>query len=387
MSTSLLADRITLYHSGDEYYDAALERIRQAQEEILFETYIFENDAVGTLFLQELSQAAARGVQVFLLVDAIGSYNLIRLQREIKALHNIHFRIYHPLPFQMRWSWLRLGKFLSLLQKVNNRNHRKLLMVDEKFVFVGSCNISVCHSQKNKGSEAWRDSHVQFEFLQPNQETELVKKAFFDAWRLHRGPSPLKLTRLLKNHEYWKQPKSLYFRLNSRIHWRYAHLHQLNQKIARAQKRVFITNAYFVPQRSLFHSLCFAARRGVEVCLCLPKKTDVWLVLQASRSLYAKLLKEGVKIYEYEPSVLHAKTMIIDDNWAVVGSHNMNHRSFFHDLEIEAVLTQESLIENLMQQWTVDTQNSHILTQSDLNKLSLLNKIISAVMYAFRYWL
>lgn len=387
MSTSLLADKITLYHSGDEYYDAALERIQQAQSEILLESYIFENDAVGSLFLQELSQAAARGVRVFLLVDAIGSFNLINQHSFISALDQIQFRIYHPLPFQMKWSWMKLGRYISLLQKINNRNHRKLILVDSRYAFLGSCNINICHSEKNLGPKAWRDTQVQFEFKEPNSETQLLKDSFFDAWKTSRRPRPIRAARLMRNPDYWKQPKSIYFRFNSRIHWRYTHLHQLNQKIALAQKRVFITNAYFVPQRSLFHSICFAARRGVEVCLCLPKKTDVWLVQQASRSLYSKLLKEGVKIYEYEPSVMHAKTMIIDDDWAIVGSHNMNHRSFFHDLEIEAVLTQPEHIDNLLKQWSVDTQKSHVLTQSDLNKVPLLNKIISAVMYAFRYWL
>lgn len=378
---------IRLHHTGDEYFDSALECIRSAQSEILFESYIFENDPIGRAFLEELSNAAERGVHVYLLVDAIGSFNFIRNPPPEIRNQQIHFRVYHPLPFQERWSWTRLQKFFFFLRRINKRNHRKMIIVDQKTAFVGSCNISAVHSQRYFGPHAWRDTQVSFSFPKPDPEVLLLREVFMDAWRRARRRDAFKNAKRLRKPDYWKQPQSRFFRLNSRIHWRFAHLHKLNQRISEAKSRVLITNAYFVPQRSLFNALCFAAQKGVEVVLCLPKKSDVWIVLQASRVLYRRLLREGVKIYEYEPSVLHAKCIIIDDNWAAVGSHNLNHRSFFHDLEVQAILTEPRLIGQMLEQWNVDVQNSHQLSLSDLNKISILNKIISNIIYWFRYWL
>jgi len=384
---SVLQPEIQIFHQGDDFFQSSLEAFRSARHEILIESYIFELDPIGESFLVELRAAVRRGVHVYILVDGIGSLNFIGSLPNDAEFQRLHFRIYHPLPFQERWSWARLQKYFFLLQKINKRNHRKMILVDDAVVFLGSCNISKVHSRKFSGAQAWRDTHLRFQFSPGDPEIQFLKKAFFEAWRNARRPNPLRLARQLQKPGYWKRSESRYFKLNSRIHWRFTNLHDLNRRILQATKSVRITNPYFVPQRSLFHALITAAQRGVEVCLCLPKKSDVWVVQQASRALYSRLLKEGVRIYEYEPSILHAKTLVIDQDWATVGSHNLNHRSFFHDLEVQAVFTSSECIQNLLNQWQIDLQNSRPVQLDDLNKVTFLNRIISTIIYWFRYWL
>lgn len=380
----MVKPEIRLYHLGDTFFQSALESIRRAESKILLEFYIFEYGTIGRLIVEELIKASQRGVSVYLLVDAIGSFEFIRNPPYLKG---IQFRVYHPLPFQQKWSWRQFRGVFFLLSRINKRNHRKTIIIDQKTVYIGSRNISDVHSEAVMGKLSWRDTQVKLSFLEPNAETQLLEEAFFEAWRGARRRSPLNAARAMKNFSYWKKAKSYYFQLNSRIHWRYANLYRLNKKIVTAQKQVLISNAYFVPQRSLFQAICTAAQRGVDVRLCLPKKSDVWLVLQASRSLYSRLMKDGVKIYEYEPSVLHVKNIIIDNNWAAVGSHNLNYRSLFHDLEVQVIIHEQEKVKELTDQWNIDLQKSHLLTRDDLNRVPLLNKIISAIIYCFRYWL
>jgi len=147
-----------------------------------------------------------------------------------------------------------------------------------------------------------------------------------------------------------------------------------------------ITNAYFIPRRSVLRALKKAAQRGVEVALVLPALTDVPIVQWASRSLYYRLLKAKVRIFEYQPSVLHAKTVIID-NWATVGSHNLNHRSMIHDYEVEAVLTDNQSLNELVNQWQIDVKSSQEITLESLGKFPWWTRWISRLAYWFRYWI
>jgi len=153
-----------------------------------------------------------------------------------------------------------------------------------------------------------------------------------------------------------------------------------------AEKRILVTSGYFLPRKSVLRGLRRAARRGIFVGLCIPAKSDVWFVKSAAKSLYYRLLKDGVHIFEYQPRILHAKTLIIDD-WGTVGSHNLNHRSLTHDLEAEAVITHPENIQKLIEAWDRDVLSSSAITLKDLGKWSWPQRLLSRFAYWFRYWI
>lgn len=362
---------IQLYFTGDDYFDAALHQISEASSEILIESYIFQLDGIGWKFLLALEKAVQRGVRVSVLADGIGSYLWLQSIKLICQEKKIPFRTFHELGF------------FSFYSRANKRNHRKTILIDQKILFTGSINISHVHSKEFLKEAAWQDTGVQ---VRGDSLLE-VRRAFFEAWD-RSSPESDGTYRFFERLPWPKavpRPQGM-IRLNSRMRWRTALMRSLKRHIRTARKRIHMTNAYFVPRKSVLRHLRQAAQRGVEVILCLPGKTDVTAVQLASRTLYYRLLRSGVRIFEYQPAILHSKTTVID-GWATVGSHNLNHRSFNHDLEIEVVLTDSESLEALQKQFEIDLKNSKEYTLKDLGHFPWWEKVLSPIAYFFRYWL
>ncbi len=377
-------DQVQLYFSGDEYFRDLIQAISQAKHEIILESYIFDLDPIGFRVLETLKEAHHRGVKVQILVDGVGSFNWVLGLSEYCTKHDLHFRVYHPLPFRMSFlkkiSWRSLRRILFLLKKANKRNHRKVVLIDKERAFLGSLNISQVHTKEFMGMKAWRDTGIQV----TGGPLGHLRRACLDAWVTARMERLHIRQRFIRFRS--RQRTDDLLRLNSSAPWRYFLLRDLNRRMRLATKRILITNAYFIPRRSVLRSLIRAAQRGVHVGLCLPETNDVLPVRWASRSLYQRLLRAGVHIYEYQPQMMHAKTLIIDD-WATVGSHNLNHRSLTHDLEVEAVLNQPEWVEPLVEKWDHDVRKSKAFSLSDLGRLNLLDRMLTRLAYWFRYWL
>lgn len=377
-------DQVQFYFDGDSYFESIIALFRKAQKEILVETYIFNLDHVGQAVLLELQAARARGVAVHLMIDGIGSLTSLHQLESHCRQAGIDFRVYHPVG---KW-WLiplhkrPLRRFIHWMWRLNKRNHRKSIVVDQTWCWIGSFNISQVHSKKYSGDEAWRDTGV----LLQGQEVQTVRQAFFETWRSSRHLLHSNLKGFLKLRKKRQKIQSPLLRLNSSLRSRYQLKRDLRRRIAHATTRVLITNAYFIPTRSIVRALCNAAKKGCFVALCLPAKTDVNLVRVASWYLYNRLLKAGVQIFEYEPTVLHAKTLVIDE-WATVGSHNLNHRSIKHDLELDAALEGPSIIHPLVAQWDRDVRKSRAITLDKYRKLSRLQRWMSRLAYYVRFWL
>lgn len=366
-------DFIQLYFNGDEYFDHALLQIAEAKSEILIESYIFQLDGIGWKFLLALEKAIQRGVRVCVLVDGFGSYLWLQSLEMICAEKKIPFRIFH-----------RLGVWNFLLTRTNKRNHRKTILIDQQILFTGSMNISHVHAREFMQEAAWRDTAIQ---VRGEELLKDVHRAFNEAWD-RSNPEGDGTYRFFERMPWPKsipRPKGR-IRLNSRMRWRMALMNSLKRHIRKAEQRIHMTNAYFVPRRIILRHLRKAAKRGVEVTLCLPGKTDVTAVQWAARTLYYRLLKSGVRIFEYQPSVLHAKTTVID-SWATVGSHNLNHRSFNHDLEIDVVVDDLPSLSALERQLREDLKNSREYTLEDLGHFPWREKLLSPVIYYFRNWL
>lgn len=376
-----------LFFKGDAYFQALHEHIAKAKNRVWIESYIFNLDPIGLRLIKNLAAAKKNGVDVRIMVDGIGSFNWLS-QIEQKCLtEHLWFRSYHPLPTfaQENFSWKGLRRWLLFFKRMNKRNHRKIALIDDNKIFVGSFNISQVHSQEFMGVQAWRDSGVLVTLPSDSLEFRTVEKAFLKTWSRSRSRDykPRRFSKKIRTK--WLKPPQI-FRLNQNPWWRFLLNRNLKKKLRSAKERIWITNAYFVPRGSIVRLLKKAARKQVEVKLLLPKTTDVWFVRQASLSLYSRLLKAGVRIFEYQTSVLHAKTMLIDD-WASIGSHNLNHRSLLHDLEIEVGLTDAQALKSLEAQWEKDLLCAREVQIEDLGKWTLLDVMISRLFWWLRYWL
>jgi cardiolipin synthase len=308
-----------------------------AVDHINLETYIFDDDEVGQRFARVLAAKQSQGVQVNLVRDSVGTLGTPPAFFEELAASGIAVLEFNPVnPLRARAGW-----------ELNQRDHRKLLIVDGHTAFLGGINISSVYSTGSfsrssgrlpKGQPgtaadtSWRDTHLQ---LQGPVVAEL-QKLFLAAWEQQKGPP-------LAARNYFPAPvvagKEVVRAIGSSPEDPFSRIYAtLLSAIASAETSVYITNAYFAPDPQLLAALKAAAARDVDVILILPSHTDSWLVFHAGRGYYEELLSAGVKIFERRGAVLHSKTALIDGVWATIGSTNLDWRSFLHNHELNAVV-------------------------------------------------
>ncbi len=385
MSKPTAWTNIELHFTGDQYFSELLTAFRHAKKHIQIETYIFNIDTVTRMLLEELTKARERGVRIQLLVDGFGSFMSIPALDDFCKRHDIEFRVYQPLPLSSygsgRTLWTFILNFFRMFRKLNRRNHRKTVLIDHKIGFVGSMNWTHVHSRKAYGHRAWRDTAVRVE----GDLVEILSHAFKVSWyralklafkRFRKKPP------LLKGYD----PRKSLIRLNTSLRDRWRLHHDLLHRIRSAKQRVQLTTAYFLPHRSLMQALRQAVLRGVQVEVIVPGPSDAPIVKWAAFELAHKLLKSGVKIYEYQTTILHAKVVLIDD-WATVGSTNLNYRSFLHDLEVEVVLTDASALKLLENQFRQDKENSQAFDEKMYKSVSWPRRLLYRLAFRIRYLL
>ena len=330
-SPLMLGNKVTLLQNGAATYSAMFAAIRQAQDHINLESYIIEDDEAGQQFSDLLLAQQARGVQVNIIYDSVGGFSTPKAFFDRLTQAGIKVLEFNPVnPLAVKKSWL-----------INNRDHRKLLVVDGRTAFVGGINISSVYSsgsvawRRGKKADkqiAWRDTHLQIE----GPVVAELQKLFMQTWEKQRG-EPLALKTYFPPLQ--AQGKEIVRAIGSTPDDDYSLMYlTLISAIGNAERQVYLTNAYFVPDPQLLKALTDAAARGVDVKLILPGHSDSGLVFHAGRSHYAGLLKGGVKIYERLGALLHAKTAVIDGVWSTVGSTNLDWRSFLDNDEINAVI-------------------------------------------------
>ena len=349
-----------IFADGKTHFDHMLADIAQARSSIDLETYIFQKDFLGDTMTQALCAAASRGVTVRILVDGAGSPSWATSYAKLIEQSGGEARIYHPFPWQL-WNYSRsfikspfLLKWIYLFLKANKRNHRKVCLIDKSIAYIGSMNISKDHLPRDAGGNSWRDTSVR---LTKTNLTSL-SKAFDNAWshrpiqeRLKDIFHQVRLDPIIRLNDTWLRRRVLY--------------KNLLLKISKCQHRIWITNAYFVPDNILLRRITDAATQGIDVRILLPKKSDVMMMPWASSTFYYSLLKAGVRIFEYIPSNLHAKTLILDD-WMLIGSSNLNHRSLLHDLEVDINVRQPESKKQLEALFISDLEQSKEIFLTDL---------------------
>ncbi|WP_081111030.1 phosphatidylserine/phosphatidylglycerophosphate/cardiolipin synthase family protein [Bdellovibrio bacteriovorus] len=375
--------QVRIFHSGDEYYQSLLEDIRKAQRSITIESYIFALDKLTMPIIEELGKARARGCSVKIVVDGFGSYYYIPQLDRLCSQHGIEFRAFHPFPYPLLWARSLFAKYSLngsfLMKHMNRRNHRKISIIDEKRAYLGSFNFVQDHCASIVGSRAWRDTGA---WVEGDAIKYLVLAFQISYLRTY-------IKGLINWVGRWRvrvEPHEKILRLNTTQRTRRRLYRDLLHRIASANKRLYITTAYFLPKRSLLRALLKAARRGVDVKILIPGKSDVPVVKWAAFYIVKFLLQKRIPIYEYQKTILHAKTMILDDE-AFIGSFNLNHRSLLHDLEVEVVLNDAESLHNMTQQWTTDLANAKLVSEKDLAARSWFARMIYNIAFRLRYLL
>ena len=367
---------VQLLQDGPATYQAMLAAIAGARDHIHMETYIFDDDAVGQRFVQALIDKQRQGVQVNLIRDSVGTMGTPAALFQRLTDSGVVVLEFNPLnPLMARKDW-----------ELNQRNHRKLLIVDGRTAFLGGINISSVYSggstrTPKQGELAWRDTHLQ---LQGPVVAEL-QKLFLDSWASQKGPA-------LAPRNWFPPPEqvgSLVVRaIGSSPEEPFSQIYAtLLSAIGAAETSVQITNAYFAPDPQLLDALEAAVARGVAVTLILPSETDSWLVFHTGRSYYERLLRAGVKIYERQGAILHSKVALVDGVWATVGSTNLDWRSFLHNHELNAVVLGEAFGQQVQALFARDLAASKAVLLEDWLQRGLPLQLKEWFSRQWEYWL
>jgi len=371
----------TIYTNGSSYFDALLADLDQAKQSVDLETYIFNTDSLGNKVATALINAAQRGVKIRVLVDGAGSPLWGGSTTKNMESAGIEVRVFHPYPWglwQLSHSVTRapsLLKIVYLLLKINSRNHRKVCILDGQTVYTGSLNINLCHISKEHGGQGWRDTGMK---ITGANITDL-QRAFDHAWQHKQMQERIR-------EAFQHINNNPIFRLNNTWYRRRIMHKNLLRKMSRCKQRIWITNSYFVPDNFLLRKLKEAARANIDVRILLPRKSDVFIMPWASTAFYASLLKAGARIFEYLPSILHAKILILDD-WISVGSSNLNHRSLLHDLEVDVNVRLKASKQLLEKQFLEDVSNSREVQLHNWKKRPLYQRIIGRLLLYVKYWI
>ena len=367
-SPLVVGNKVVLLQHGAATFQAMLGAIRDAKDHINMETYIIEDDEVGNRFADALIEKQAQGVQVNFIYDSVGAINAPKAFFKRLTDSGIKVLEYNPInPLTAKKGW-----------NVNQRDHRKLLIVDGQSAFLGGINISSVYSGgsytersrgRPEGEPPWRDTHMQVDGPVVGE----FQKLFLATWEKQKGEAlaPRNYLPQLSN-----KGKEVVRAIGSSPDEPYSLIYAtLISAIRSAETSVNLTNAYFVPDPQMLAALKDAAQRGVDVKLILPSYSDSWLVFHAGRSYYEELLGAAVKIYERRDALLHAKTALIDGVWSTIGSTNLDWRSFLHNDEVNAVILGQEFGAQMQAMFEKDLASSNPITLEQWQQRSISDRL------------
>lgn len=340
----LEGNRIDVLLNGDEIFPAMLEAIRGARRSVCFETYIYWSGEIGRQFSDALSERARAGIPVHVLLDWAGCARIDQgYLRDMKDA-GVQVEQFHPL----RWYHL---------SRLNNRTHRKLLVVDGEIGFTGGVGIAPKWTGNAQDEEHWRDTH----FRLTGPTVAQMQAAFLDNWIkvrscvLHdeRYFPPLKSAGSMKAQVF----KSSRDEGSESVRLMYL------MSIAAARDSIRLSAAYFVPDDLALRELVEACQRGVRIEIVVPGEIiDSDVVRKASRACWGDLLEAGVKIYEYQRTMFHCKVLIVDDVWVSVGSTNFDNRSFRLNAEANLNVLDREFAQEQIRIFNEDKMHSRLMT-------------------------
>jgi cardiolipin synthase len=374
-------NRVSALIDGPQTYTAIEAELKAARHHIHLETFIFGADEVGRRFASLLAQKRSEGVAVRLLYDSVGSMETPHSFFDELRRQGIEVREFRPMnPVKTPRVW-----------KIHHRDHRKIIVVDGKVGFTGGINIDSTYSSasaskpgpKRGMEDGWRDTHIRIQGPAVGQ----LQALFFESWaeageraqfRKEDGyfpalrPAGDALVTIVGNNSE-SDDRSLYGTYLAAF--------------TSASTRLWITHAYFAPNEELLDAMTAAAQRGVDVRLIVPAFTDSKLVLKATQATYTRLLKAGVRIYELKDALLHAKSVVIDGTVCIVGSANLDMRSFLHNDEVNAIVVSRDFGQRMEAVFRRDQQASRPVELERWNRRSLWQRLKEFGVSLFGYWL
>ncbi|HUP90655.1 MAG TPA: phospholipase D-like domain-containing protein [Solimonas sp.] len=391
-------NRVQLLVDGPAAHAAQLEAIGRARDHVHLLTYIITDDELGQKYAALLIAKARQGVKVRLAYDSVGGMGAApQYFEELRAagVETLEFNSVNPLKEPRLW-------------RINHRGHRKLLIVDGAVGFTGGINIADDYARPSpaagsSSSRGWRDTHIRVD----GPGVAGFQKAFLQTWENQKGALPDReryfparphaghdLVRLVTNDGQSflgavAGPGEAKLELKpadqaDKSHDIYAsYLAALHE----ARSRVWITQAYFAPDEQFLEALKGAVQRGADVRLLMPGTSDVGLVLHASRHYYDDLLRSGMKLYEYQDVMLHAKTAVIDGVWSTVGSSNLDFRSFLHNDEANAAIIGRDFGAQMEQQFREDLGHAQAITLEQWRKRGVVQRTREFFANMVKYWL
>lgn len=354
-----------IFFKTQDIFDSFIIDCDHAKKTIWIEIFSFEDGKLLQSIMPSLNRASKRGVDVRIIIDAMGSLGTSK-----------NFMSKYPL--------INVKQFnpLSNLFLINRRDHRKLFLFDQTIAYVGSSNI-------DDKSLHWRESAVRLK----GSSVSFLVESFYRSWlRVDtKGKTLLELItnktkRFLQSFHFRKLVSkriiltdSAFDRMKVKQFWA--------NKINKAKGLIWISTPYFIPTSLIYISLLKAVQRGVDVRILIPAKnnSDFPFTKNIERYYVESLLKNGVKVYEYLPKMIHAKVCMFDRQ-VIIGSSNWNHRSRYLDLELDVILSKSESHDQVQNQFLIDFSNSHEVSIDNFPKVNIFQKIVYRILMLIRYW-
>jgi cardiolipin synthase A/B len=371
-------NQLRLLRNGSAAYPEMLSAIASAEQQILLEMYWFGSDVIGQKFAAALRAAAERGIEVSIIFDAVGS---VGASAEMFAeLERAGAQVieYNPIaPWKRRFR----------LSRLTRRDHRKILVIDGKTGFTGGINIADYWLPLDEGGAGWRDDMVRID----GPAVAGLSDCFARVWA-RLGGRKLLLTEALLQPPVMERSRRIrlpavrvlgqrFLRTQREISRAYLHY------LRRAERRIFIANSYFVPDRRVLRALGQAARRGVDVRIIVPGQSDVDIVRHASRAVWGRLLRAGVRIFEWDESVLHAKTATVDGMWSTIGTFNFDYMSLRMNLEVNVSVLDARFAGRLEASFLTDFEVCREVLLADFRFRPLGQRLLEYIAYRLRKFL
>jgi cardiolipin synthase len=356
-------NRVDIFTNGPEFYPAMLDAVRSATRSINMECYIFQPGRIADQFIDALADRAKLGVQVTLVVDAIGSFNL--WGRPLRRLREAGCRV----ESYQRIKWYSLAR-------LNNRTHRELLIVDGRIAFIGGAGVADWWNFSSRKGPRWRDTMARIE----GPVVAALQGVAAENWleccgEIFTGPTYFPSIEGAGDTTAFIIKSSPSDRATaSRVAFQLL--------MEGADHHIRIATPYFLPDRALRRTLVEAAKRGVAVDVIVPgRHTDQRWVRLASRRMWGELLKAGARIHEYKAGMTHNKVLIVDELWSVLGTTNIDNRSFEHNDEVNVALRDPEVASRLLKDYAQDLADSEKYTLERWERRPLWEKIVGPFVW------
>jgi cardiolipin synthase len=349
---------VRIYTYGNDLYEDMLEAIRHAQKRIELETFIWKGDEIGWQFKQEITEAAHRGVEVYVIYDQFA--NLV-----VPA----EFKHFDPAIYVLKYPFFSLP-FRPFQIRSYARDHRKVLIVDGSIGFIGGYNIGDVYATQ------WRDTHIRV----IGEGALEIENSFVDFWNEHRRQEHPELAGPVGRS--WST--TIFMQRNDPVTFAFPIRSSYLEALDRSAKFFYLTNAYFVPDAILLRYLTAAVQRGVDVRVLLPAISNHVVADWLARGFYTECLKGGVRLFLYQDAMVHAKTATADAQWSIVGSANLDRLSLMGNFEANLEFYDHGVALEMEKIFEFDSQRAHELTLGEWEKRPLLWRIAERLLYTFR---